>query len=210
MRYITPLALVAALSVGCAAARLGPLDPQPRVLADQQDAYLALTIGEEVPDRFTVTSEGGVRDVRVKRWHETLTRGFENGLASVYALLPPDGEPDLLLELVSAELTFHPAPGSAAEGATPAEAELTYRARVLDAAGTELAASAGELKSRRTWSTNEEMVEAVEEVVIAMIEEIAYVLVTKTSAGAPEPEEDPAPEVEEPAPPEEPTAPDSP
>lgn len=198
MRYVTLLALVSALTIGCAAARLGPIDPQPRVLVDEQDATLALSIDVEVPDRFTVPAEGSTREVRVKGWHESLTRGFENGLAKAYTLQPADGEHDLLLVFASAELTFLPTPSVATEGTTPAKAKLTYRVRILDGAGGTLAASAGELTSRRTWSTSDELVEAVEEVVSAMFEDIAYALVTKTAGEAAD--EEPAPEDEQPAP----------
>jgi hypothetical protein len=187
MRTALLLTLVSSLLLGCAAAKLGPLDPKPKIRVDKQEATLTLSIDAEVPDRFTVPAAGGVRKVRVRGWHETLTRGFENGLTKVYALQPPDAEHDLQLVFTSAELSFVPSTSVVTEGATPAKAKLTYRVRILDGAGNSLAASAGELTSRRIWSTSAELVDAVEEVVVAMIVDVSYALVTKTS---PAPEEE--------------------
>lgn len=194
MRNITLLALVSALSFGCAAARLGPLDPRPKVKVEKQEARLALSIGEEVPDRFSPPIQGGVRKVRVKGWHETLTRAFENGLGRVYAVQPPGAEHDLELVIVFTDLQLVPTPGVATEGQTPARAKLTYRARVVDAAGKALALSGGEQNSAGTWSVAGELEVITAEVVAAMYEDIAFDLVTKTP----------------PAPPAEPAAPQSP
>jgi len=192
VRIILLIALSAALSIGCAPARLGPLDPQPKIKVDEQGARLALEIGEEVPDRFTLPAQGGVRKLRVKGWHETLTNAFENGLAKAYTLPPPEEEHDLLLVLVGADLQFLPTPGLATEGSTPAKAKLTYRIRILDAEGNGLAVAGGEVTSEGTWSATGEQDVVAEEVVVAMFKDIAYALVTKATPAAAPADEAPA------------------
>ena len=186
MRNITLLVLVSTLSFGCAAARLGPLDPRPKIKVEKQEARLTLSIGEEVPDRFTPPAQGGVREVRVKGWHETLTRAFENGLGKVYALQPPGAEHDLELVIFFTDLQFVPTPGIATEGQTPARAKLSYRARVLDAAGKARALSGGEQTSAGTWSVAGELEAITAEVVAAMYEDIAFDLVTNASPAPPD------------------------
>jgi len=194
MRNILLLAITTSLSIGCAGIKIGPLDPKPKVKIENQDARLALSIGAGVPDRFKIEPQGGVRKVRVKGWHETLTRAFENGFAKAYTITPAEEEHDLMLVFVRADLRFLPSPGIVAEGPTPAKAELIYLVRVLDGDGGLVAAAAGEVTSKKTWTDPGQEIDVTMQVVKSMYKDIAFELVTKTSPESDE--EEPADESE--------------
>lgn len=181
------LALVTAFTLGCAAVKLGPLDSKFKVKADKQETRLSLALGAEVPDKFTIPAQGGVRKVRVKGWHETLTRAFENGLAKTFEVTPPEEEHDLQLVIVQAELQFLPSPGLATDGNAAAKAKLIYQARILSAEGDVLAVSAGEPTSKGTWTEPGEQVDVTKEVIKTMYKDIVYDILTKIPAEEAEP-----------------------
>ena len=104
-------------------------------------------------------------------WRTTLERGFRGAFASAFSL--SDQPADLTLVVAEAELRF--APTSFARNGRPisAEAQVRYKARLVDRQGAVLRRSAGTLASKRSASSPDDATPVAAEAVESMYERLA-------------------------------------
>jgi hypothetical protein len=111
-----------------------PASPRPNVLVAADKTPSALILAPGITDDFVIPPTGSVHQVPVHGWRQTLDAGFHSAF--------PAGGSGRKLELMEAELAFSPA--AVGMGGTRAVvATIRFKARLLDASGSELGVVAG-------------------------------------------------------------------
>ncbi|WP_164017803.1 LPS assembly lipoprotein LptE [Pyxidicoccus trucidator] len=145
-------------------------DPRPNIDLPESQASLALELDPSVRDVFQVPARSGVVPTNVEAWRTTLDRGFKNGFRSAFRT---DGGKELVLQIVEAELELAPTAVNEVGGAAAAEAQVRYKARLVDAQGNVLRRSTGTVASKRSTSQPGEITLIAESAVESMYEKIA-------------------------------------
>lgn len=117
--------------------------PRPNIDLAERQATLGLVLESAVRDHFVVSNEAA-HDLDVDQWRGTLEDGFRVGFGSAFRL---DATPaDLKLQVLEAELTF--AVTDAVMSVV--QAQIRYKARLVDAQGQVLKRSSGTVTSKRS------------------------------------------------------------
>src|SRR5438128_4895650 len=137
------------------------------------------------PAAPTAAAAQGVRSrampaIPVQGWRTTLDRGFRGAFSGAFTLAEETA--DLTLIIAEAELRF--APTSFARDGRPisAEAQVRYKARLVDRAGAVLRRSAGTMGSKRSASSPDQATPIAAEAVESMYERIAGELFAQQQA----------------------------
>ncbi|NTX07446.1 hypothetical protein [Myxococcus sp. CA040A] len=117
--------------------------PRPNIDLAEQQATLGLVLESAVRDHFVVSNEAASK-LDVDQWRGTLEDGFRVGFGSAFRL---DATPaDLKLQVLEAELSFAVTDASVAA----VQAQIRYKARLVDAQGQVLKRSSGTVMSKRS------------------------------------------------------------
>ncbi|MCY1017397.1 hypothetical protein [Pyxidicoccus sp. MSG2] len=154
-------------------------DPRPNIDLPESQASLALEMDPSVRDVFHVPSRSGVAPTNVEAWRTTLERGFKNGFRSAFKT---DGGKDLVLHIVEAELELVPAEVQDNGGVVSTEAQVRYKARLVDAQGNVVRRSTGTVSSKRSTSRPKETTLIAESAVETMYEKIAQDIFSNATA----------------------------
>lgn len=176
---LTVVSLTAVLlATGCTLS-VAAGDPRPNVDLPESQASLALEMDPSVRDVFQVPGRSGINATNVEAWRTTLERGFKNGFRSAFKT---DGGKDLVLQIVEAELELAPTAVTSSGGAVAAEAQVRYKARLVDAQGNVVRRSTGTVTSKRSTSRGAEISLIAESAVETMYEKIAQDIFSNATA----------------------------
>jgi hypothetical protein len=145
-------------------------NPRPNLDLPESQTALALELDPAVRDAFQIPGRSGMNETHVEAWRTTLERGFSNGFRSSFKT---DGGKDLVLQVVEAELEFAPTAVTAKGGPVAVEAQIRYKARLVDAQGNVVRRSTGTVASKRSTSKAAEITSISESAVESMYEKIA-------------------------------------
>ena len=104
-------------------------------------------------------------------WRTTLERGFRSAFADAFDLSDPAAE--LTLVIAEAEPSFSGTSYNTHGRVTSAEAQVRYKARLVDRQGTVLRRSVATVASKKSASATEEVTSVVAGAVETMYERIA-------------------------------------
>ena len=172
MRRSIALALfaLAVPAAGCSMS-VPLLNPKPNIDLDKSSQSMRLDLGTQVSDAFEIPPQNGIRDVKVEHWHQTLVNGFVNGYGDAFALTTQSGA-GLSLEITEAQPELTPAAVSGYYGVVAAQAQVRYKARVLQAKGV-VCRSNGTVISKTAVNDPSQVKDAVRSAVESMYEVIA-------------------------------------
>jgi hypothetical protein len=159
------------LATGCAP-HVNVGNPRPNVDLPRSETSLALELDAAIPDTFKATSGGSsAPSTPVKEWRTTLERGFQNSFGPAFKT---DGGKDLVLHLVEVVLEVAPTTEvDAAGSAVGSEAQIRYKARLVDAQGNVVRRSVGTVSSKRPVARSVDATRVAESAVESMYEKIA-------------------------------------
>lgn len=146
-------------------------NPRPNIDLPESKAGLKLVMDESVRNTFEVPGRGGINKGEVEQWRETLARGFQNGFGTAFQTNADPSE--LTLQLSEVELEFAPTAVASHGGAVAAEAQIRYKARLVDAQGNVVRRSNGTVASKRSTGRADEVTLIAESAVESMYEKIA-------------------------------------
>jgi len=170
-RPIISLCFVALiLAQGCAATVL-QANPRPNIDLPQNTASFALALNESVQDQYQ-TEILGKRAVNVSEWRQTLQNGFDSGFGSAFNLA--EGKADLTLQVNEAVLSFAPTAVGNLGSVKAVEAQIRYKARLVDAQGQVLRRSTGTVSSKKSIAEEEEATSAAADAVESLYEKISH------------------------------------
>ena len=165
----TSILLAALALLPACALNVGELKPTPNVLLVHSSQRLALRIGPEVNEAFsiepttTATIIGAPQSVDVSQWRETLTNAFRSSIGNAFA--PAPNQADLTLVLIDAT----PAVVVQNHALT---AQVRFRAELLDAK-QQVVKTWADTASSRNPGFIDDAVPPMRSAVEAMYEEIA-------------------------------------
>ncbi|WP_342377249.1 hypothetical protein NVS55_38220 [Myxococcus stipitatus] len=148
------VALVALLSMSGCSVTVGRTPSRPNIDLAQQASSLGLVLEPEVQDQFSVVINAP-ETVHVKEWRGTLEDGFRAGFASAFPM--GAAETDLKVQLAEAELTYAPTAVGRHGVVSAIEAQIRYKARLMDARGQVLKRSTGTVSSKRSATSGREV-----------------------------------------------------
>jgi hypothetical protein len=181
----TTLALATLLLTnGCARAAVVQGQPRPNIDLPDQGTSLTLVIDEAVKDQFEAEVNGKLT-VNVSEWLATLKNGFHAGFDPAFRT--NTDKADLTLQLSEAVLSFAPTAVGRYGSVAAAEAQVRYKARLVDAQGQVLRRSNGTVTSKRSVTQAEEITNISAGAVESMYEKIAQDFFSQPPAATPEP-----------------------
>jgi hypothetical protein len=158
--------------VGCATPpKVGAGDPRPNVDLPRSEKSLALQFDRSIQDAFATEELASIAPIPVEGWRTTLERGFRNAFAGAFDLSNPSAE--LTLVIVEAEPSFAGTSYTRRGRPVSAEAQVRYKARLVDRQGTVLRRSAATVASRKSASATADVTSIVAQAVETMYEQIA-------------------------------------
>ncbi len=167
------------LSTGCAlSVKAG--NPRPNVDLPESQASLALDLDPAIRDAFKAPSGDSLPPSDVQAWRTTLERGFQNSFRSVFKA---EGGSALVLKIVEADLMLA-ATAVDDGGVAAAEAQVRYKARLVDAQGNVVRRSVGTVVSKRSATSRAGVTPVVESAVESMYEKIAQDLFSEAPVSA--------------------------
>lgn len=140
--------------------------PQPNVDLDKSDESLALLIDKGIANAFFLGTSG-----EVANWHRTLQVGYTNAFGDAFRLV--SNKPDLVLVLRRAELVLARAAVDQHGWTVAVRAQLTYQARLTDAAGRIVRRSSGTVGAKQAVTGRSMVAHNMGEAVATMYEKIA-------------------------------------
>jgi hypothetical protein len=165
------VALVGLLLASGCTLKVAQGNPRPNIDLPETKAGMKLVMDDTVQDSFEVPSRGGINKGEVEQWRETLKRGFQNGFGGAFKT---DAEsPELTLQLMEVALEFAPTAVTQNGAAAAAEAQIRYKARLVDAQGNVVRRSTGTVASKRSITRADEVTLISESAVESMYEKIA-------------------------------------
>jgi hypothetical protein len=173
------LLFAAALTAAaCATPKVEAGNPRPNVDLPRSARTLRLQLEPEVRDAFS-TELSGVA-IPVSGWRSTLETGFRNAFSGAFTLSAKPA--DLTVLVAEAELSFNAT--SFARNGRPisAEAQVRYKARLLDPQGGVVRRSAATVASKKSASAPDEATPVAAGAVESMYENIARELFEEKSA----------------------------
>lgn len=159
------------LASGCTM-KIAQGNPRPNIDLPESKAGMKLVMDDAIQNNFEVPSRGGINKGEVEQWRETLQRGFQNGFASAFKT--DTDSPELTLQLLEVSLEFAPTAVTAKGGTAAAEAQIRYKARLVDAQGNVVRRSTGTVASKRSVTRADEVTLISESAVESMYERIAH------------------------------------
>ncbi len=167
-------------AMGCGVA-VEIANPRPNIDLKESHQVLNLRLSSKIPNDFDMPTINLMYTPHVSGWRSSLKRGFRNGFGE-YFDLSPDARPDLVLEITEAlpeivmtqNATGYTAGGVYhSTGQAAGNAQIRYRARLLDAQGRVLKKSFGTVPSKRTFTNIFEGTAVVESAVETLYEAVA-------------------------------------
>lgn len=117
---------------------IGAVRPEPMVDLPAGPGAIALGLGPQVADRFTISN--GALAFEIDSFHQTLASGFQSMIRASHPIAPPgNADGSLLIDEIVAEGT---------QAYRTLGLRLRYRARLVDRQGRELRRSFGTVESR--------------------------------------------------------------
>ncbi|MFL5347720.1 MAG: hypothetical protein ACJ8AT_23270 [Hyalangium sp.] len=168
------------LAQGCTLA-VEQSQPRPNIDLPEKNASLALVMDKGVEDQYEADLDGK-HPVNVTGWRETLQNGFHSGFSSAFKTNADRAE--LTLQLNEAVLSFAPTSLGRHGGIQAAEAQVRYKARLLDAQGRVLRRSTGTVSSKKSATDKEGLTTVASSAVESMYEKIAQDFFSEAPAAA--------------------------
>ena len=170
----TATLIVLALAAGCATPKVEAGSPRPNVDLPKSERSLRLQLEAAVRDEYGSELYGGT--IPVSGWRSTLEvvpleRGFQSAFAGAFKL--SDKNADLTVVVAEAELVFAGTAYTRTGKPVSAEAQVRYKARLLDENGTVVRRSAATVASKRSASSAAEVTPVAAGAVESMYEQIA-------------------------------------
>ena len=134
----TATLIVLALAAGCATPKVEAGSPRPNVDLPKSERSLRLQLEAAVRDEYGSELYGAT--IPVSGWRSTLERGFQSAFAGAFKL--SDKNADLTVVVAEAELVFAGTAYTRTGKPVSAEAQVRYKARLLDENGTVVRRSA--------------------------------------------------------------------
>jgi len=180
--------------------QVGALDPRPNVAPQVAGApaggdkavaasfapahpALSLSLDAEIPDQFVVRRRNRIPDTNVQSWRASLTSGFRNAFG-------PEQPGGRAIVIDRAELSWAPAAVDNHGSILAMNAQLTYRASLVDGAGRNVGGVAGTVESKSPASNFDGIEPSVTSAIESMYEDISVRLLgesgkaPRTASGA--------------------------
>lgn len=173
------VAVVALLFLGGCSVTVGRSASRPNIDLAKQQSSLGLVLEPEVKDQFSVVINSP-ETVHVNEWRGTLEDGFRAGFAAAFQM--GSDATDLRIQLAEAELTYAPT-AVGRNGATAAvEAQIRFKARLVDAQGQVLKRSNGTVSSKRSATSGPQVSGVTASAVESLYEQISRDFFTEAPA----------------------------
>ncbi|WP_224368898.1 hypothetical protein [Hyalangium versicolor] len=176
------------LAQGCSRAAVVQGHPSPNIDLPEKSTSLEFVMDESIQDQYPAEVDGK-QTVNVSEWRATLLNGFSSGFKSAFK--PAADKADLTLQLNEAVLSFSPTAFGRYGAIQAAEAQVRYKARLLDSQGQVLRRSTGTVSSKKPITDNDAVTSGAANAVESMYEKIAQDFFSETPS-APAPETPPA------------------
>ena len=122
------------------------LEPRPNLaLVNDRERTLSLSLGPGISDQFSVPAHDRIPSTTVRSWQETLTNGFRAAFKPYFTVASPS---ELVVAIDRADIDWAPLGVSGKGIVTAVQAQITYKARLLDSRRNTIAAAASTATSK--------------------------------------------------------------
>lgn len=167
MKSVLGCAALLAL-VACARPEVLAGNPRPNIDLPRSTRTLRLQLQPAVQDVFVADLAGN--KIPVSGWRSTLESGFRNAFSDAFQVAE---KADLTIEVAEAELSFNGTSFDRMGRPISAEAQVRYKARLLDGSGAVLRRAAATVASKKSASSPQEATPVASGAVETMYEQLA-------------------------------------
>jgi len=97
------------LLLGCSL-KVNQINPKPNLFIKKSSKTIAIVFDTSIKNNFTIPPQNGIEKIKVKKWKDSLTRGFKNGFSIFYKIVDDPTKSDLILLLKGTDIFFEPDP----------------------------------------------------------------------------------------------------